>query len=119
MTKKRETNKMGAKQEIIIYSEVKCKLHELGLTKNLPGRDALKEVLVFLKTNQPEQMNDEYYCLALKAALKKVRNRRFVNEKEQVSVVKNQDDVVQIIRESLRAAGIKNISVKDFIYSLL
>lgn len=100
------------------YSNAKCQMHRLGLQNELPGRDALKSVLLFLETYKPKEKY-QYYALALKVAQKKVEGRRFVDADGQNAVVQNLDDVVQIIRESLRAAGIYEIPVKEFIYSLV
>lgn len=100
-----------------VYSSVKCQMHELGLTRDLPGRDAYKEVLTFMKTFNLKQ--HRYYILALNSAKQKVKGRRFIDENGNKCVITTLSDVEQVMRESLRAAGIYKISVRDFIYSQL
>lgn len=102
-----------------IYSDVKCLLHELRFNKRLPGRDALKETLMFLKTCKSKGYPCELcYELALKVALHKVENRQFDMEDGRREIIRTVEDVKQVMSDSLEAAG--DIStVEEFIYSHL
>lgn len=102
-----------------VYSDVKCQLHNLPLTSELPGRDALKEVITFLKTFKNVMEREQLYKFALKSALYKVQGRQFKDSKEKKGIIKSERDVVQVMRESLTTARIKYDSVEEFVYELL
>ena len=102
-----------------VYSEIKCRLHKLSLNAELPGRDALKEVLTFLKTFKDGNEKERLYRVALKSALYKVQGRKFVNSNEERGIIKSEEDVVQVIKESLATARISYDELEEFIYSLI
>lgn len=100
------------------YSSVKCQLHELNFSKELPGRDAFKEVLTFLKTFETKK-GKRYYILALKSAQYKVGGRKYEDYKGNKSVITTLSDIEQVMKDSMEVAGIYGISVRDFVYSQL
>lgn len=114
LVRRLRTNNFSYPVSMETYSKVKCKMHELGLTKELPGRDALKEVYTFLISH-----GRQHYELALESALHKTKGRRYKDEKERERIIRNLEDVRQVIRESVRTARIYEITVKDFIYESL
>lgn len=100
-----------------IYSDVKCMLHEIRFNKRLPGRDALKETLMFLKIYKRKGYSCELcYELALEVALHKVENRRFDRKDGKKGIIQTVKDVEQVMGDSLEQVGIRD-SVKEFICS--
>lgn len=87
----------------------------------LPGMEAYEEVIRFIATQKQRypisSKNFDWYDTALEVALNRVKGRRFTNAEGKSSVITTTDDVHQVIREMIRAAGVsgKMSSVKAFV----
>lgn len=92
--------------EFIVHQFLQCYYGETQLV----GVQALKEVIMFLKTYESIFISGycprTIYYLALKVALRKVWGQRFIDLNEKPSIIKNTDNVEQAIREALRASNI-------------
>lgn len=93
-------------REAISFAYYESHVLKYRYGKDLLGVQAFEEVIMFLRTFRIFQSPD-WYELALRVTLEKLKGKRFINEREEADVVKNTSDVNQIIREALRTAGIK------------
>ncbi len=92
-----------------------------GRYGELPGMEAYEEIIRFLATQKERypisSKGSNWYEVSLKVALNKVNRRRFTNAQGKAAVITTTEDVHQVIREMLRAAGISGevSSVKEFV----
>ncbi len=97
------------------------KTHWLRRYGTLPGTEAYEEVIRFIATQKERypisSKGFDWYDVSLKMALNRVKGRRFINANGETAVISSVEDVHQVIREMMRAAGISGemSSVKEFV----
>lgn len=118
----RKLSETGYTPTSAAISKAYCETHWLRSRYGvLPGTEAYQEVIQFMATQKERypiaSKNFDWYDTALEMALNRVKGRRFTNAEGKSSVITTTDDVHQVIREMIRAAGVsgKMSSVKAFV----
>lgn len=113
----RKKYKYEPSREAISYAYYESHRIKYYYGGDLIGVQAFEEVIMFLRTIRTFQSPICWYELALKATLEKMRGKKFINERENVSVISSTSDVNQTIREVLRTTGIKE-PVQQFVMEI-
>lgn len=100
-------------REAISFAYYESHIMKCYYGKDLIGVEAFEEIIMFLRTFKTFR-SPVWYELALRVTLEKLKGKRFINEREEVDIIKSTSDVNQIIREALRTTGIKE-PVREFI----
>lgn len=94
-------------REVLHYNKIQ-------MSERNGGGQAIRMVLHFLLQNKVTSVSfDTYYRLALEYALKTLVTGRVYYDKLHGKSIENVSDVEQLMRENLRASGVK-LSAKEF-----